>query len=290
MPNNKVTRAIRDLRNARMALVESNIVDLMDLIESSTWASHPLWLAYGTKLDDSDIVYYFQEMFDTLTALTGEDVPYVKARNGRMTLLIVGTYPGDIPLGPFWTEDVRMSKKIGNTRSMRLIKFGQAVQRDLQNRPEQWENSLRASHIYLTTHRECARAVGRVLNIDMENHDLTKTRIVQVALGFMWHWHGDRAVGDEDLMAIARDAISAGHLEVEDHHPEFQAGSLDVLKMFADRVAVHLQKDPQDDGNGWMLKECFIPERYRVEWREFSDAHKHLDMYALAWDRGLANI
>ena len=285
MPDNKVTRAVRALKSSRMALVGSNIIDLMDLIETSTWASHPLWLAYGTKLDSSDLVYYCPEMFDTLTALTGEDVPYVKAHNGKITLLIVGAYAGEIPLGPFWTDDVKIPKTMGKTRSVRLLRFGQAVQRDLEHRRAQWESSLRDGKFYLTTHRDCARAVGRVLGIDMENHDLTKTRIVQVALGFMWHWQGGRATGDEDLMAMARDAISAGHLEVEDHHPEFAGGSMDPLKMFADRLSVHLQKDPQDVGNGWLLKECFIPEAYRDQWRDFSDANRHLDLYALAWDR-----
>ena len=42
-----------------------------------------------------------------------------------------------------------------------------------------------------------------------------------------------------------------------------------VSQMFADRSAVHLQKDLLDDGNGWLLNRRFIPEHYTVQWEMF---------------------
>ena len=108
--------------------------------------------------------------------------------------------------------------------------------------------------------------------MDMEDHDLSKTRIVQVALGFMWHWVGKTR--DERLMQRAVDAIKAGHLELENHHPEFH-GALDCEKMFAARVAVHLQKDLPDGRNGWALDPRFFPEQARVQWEMFREKNKH---------------
>ena len=47
------------------------------------------------------------------------------------------------------------------------------------------------------------------------------------------------------MKKLALDAVHAGHLEVENHHPEHEkvrAGNVDVYKPFADRLSVNLQK------------------------------------------------
>ena len=49
-----------------------------------------------------------------------------------------------------------------------------------------------------------------------------------------------------------------------------------VSQMFADRSAVHLQKDLLDDGNGWLLNRRFIPEHNTVQWEMFKNRNKQM--------------
>ena len=65
---------------------------------------------------------------------------------------------------------------------------------------------------------------------------------------------------NQELAEMALATIEEGHLRAENHHPEFD-GELDCDKMFADRVAVHLQKEQPDGMNGWSLNPKFIPEK-----------------------------
>ena len=256
-----------------------------NLSRRTEWASHPIWLAYATRLDQSPIMFYLPDLYDALVEITGEEFGFYQAYtiSGDITLRILGVYEGNQPIGPFWYESMTLPEKGVSNRAARLLEFGKAAQGELQFYEEEWQNSCRDSEKYLSIHRACVRRVGRVLGVDMDDHDITKTRIVQVALGFMWHWPGDKSMRKESLMRLAQDAIKAGHLELEDHHPEFQ-GKIDSEKMFADRLAVHLQKDLPDDGNGWLLNPRFIPEQNRVQWEEFRNKNKHLNMYELVWN------
>ena len=126
------------------------------------------------------------------------------------------------------------------------------------------------------------------------DHDLTKTRLVQIALGLLWHWPGDRTADESQLTDVAMDAIRAGHLEVENHHPEFEsvnADRVDVHKLLTDRVCVHLQKDPKDTKKGWDVNLNFIPTIYREEWFRFAEQHKDICLYAaLEQARAVAKI
>ena len=262
-----------------------------NLSRDTVWASHPIWLAYATRLDQSPIMFYLPELYDALVQITGEEFGYYGAHtySGDITLYIVGVYEGKQPLGPFWHEDMCLAGKDVSNCTARLLKFGKALQEELHFYKEECENSCRDSEKYLSIHRACVRGAGRVLSVDMEDHDITKTRIVQVALGFMWHWTGEQSMRKESLMLLAKDAIKAGHLELETHHPEFKkkpdcGNEFDCEKMFVDRLSVHLQKDPSDGENGWLVDPIFIPEPNRAQWELFRNRNKHLNMYELVWN------
>ena len=107
--------------------------------------------------------------------------------------------------------------------------------------------------------------------------------IGQIALGFLWHWPGDRTAGESQLTDVAMDAIRAGHLEVEDHHPEFESANadhVDVHKLLTDCLCVHLQKDPEDTKNGWDVNLNFISKIYKEECFRFAEQHKDICLYA----------
>ena len=256
------------------------------LLRDSEWRSHPIWLAYATRLDQSCVMFYLPDMYNALVKLTGEDFGYYEAKtcSGDITLFIIGTFEGEQPIGPFWNNEMSPPEKGITSCAKRLLKFGKEAQKELEMHRMEWGFSCRESERYHSIHRKCVRRVGKVLGVDMEDHDLTKTRIVQIALGYMWHWAGDKSLRSETLMELASDAIKAGHLELENHHPQFH-GEIDCEKMFANRVAVHLQKDAADDGNGWLLNPMFIPDQYKQQWETFRRKNEHLNLYDSVWNK-----
>lgn len=251
----------------------------MTLVHVPQFPGNPIWLSWATKLDQSDILYFLPETYDMLTMLTGESPDYLEAvtRNGAMRLYITGMFPGDQPMNYFW--DDAFDDKVHSLpyRLQRMATFAKSLQHNLAttNTPSHWCESFIASYSYLTLHRHVVKEVGSMLGVDMVDHDLSKSRIVQIALGYLWHWTGDSHV--EELKALAMDAVRAGHLEVEDHHPE--CATLDVTKLFADRLSVHLQKDPNDGCGGWAIKPVFIPHNLQVSWEHFRDANNYINLY-----------
>ena len=283
---------MEDILYISNTLAESGITLEMDrpdikcnIARKTEWAAHPVWLAYATKLDQSRVMFFLPDMYDALVTVTGVEYGYYGAfsDSGDIALRIVGVYNGEQPLGPFWDYNLKLPEEGIPHHTRRLLNFGREVQKELPLRFVEWDISCRASDCYLTVHRKCVRALGRALYVDMEDHDLTKTRIVQVALGYMWHWIGDKSLRDESLMRLAVDTIKAGHLELENHHPEYD-GALDCDKLFTDRVAVHLQKDEPDGAHGWSLDMKFIPEQYRDQWDNFKVKNMHLNLYEVVWN------
>lgn len=159
---------------------------------------------------------------------------------------------------------------------------------DKKERLQSWAESFQAGYDYLILHRKCVVQMGKTLNIHMADHDLTKTRLVQIALGYMWHW-GESDKPDTEyennLEALGTDAIAAGHLELENHHPQYK-GKLVVEheKLFVDRLSVHLQKDERDDMGGWAIKHYFIPAEYKVEWEAFKAKYEQINLNEQVWD------
>ena len=190
-----------------------------DGVLTETWSSHPYWASWATKFDETDLIYYFPEVFELLILLTGKKLDYVPVWCGNQ----FGFYRGELPFGPFWHDDFKFKMKYVGGRMAHICAFAQCLQEELDvvdsDRIYLWLKSFRDSNDYLTMHRLIVRRVGH-LNIDMDDHDLTKSRIVQIALGFLWHWSGENDQSSH-MKKLALDTVHAGHLEVENHHPEY---------------------------------------------------------------------
>ena len=253
---------------------------------SEAWKSDPYWVSWATKLDDTDFAYFLPEIYQTLAILTEKTYDYVPVWCGDICLYFVGVFCGDQPFGPFWHDSFTDKMHIVESRmARRLCAFAKCLQDDLDKTGlDKWVKSYLDSNSYLTEHRRIVRRVGQLLDVDMDNHDLSKSRIVQIALGFLWHWPGERENSDQisNTMELALDAVHAGHLEFENHHPEHATagmGCVDVDKLFVDRLSVHLQKDPPDEQNGWGINLIFIPLQYRDEWTSFVESHGKVNLY-----------
>ena len=48
--------------------------------------------------------------------------------------------------------------------------------------------ALSEAELYFRFHRIIAQQAGEALGVDMRDHDLSKTRLVQLALAYCWHW------------------------------------------------------------------------------------------------------
>ena len=254
-----------------------------------SWRLSPIWTSWATILDGGTIAFYLPETHSALTTLTGIQVDYIRTRfiGSTMTLFLVGYYEGELPFGPFWSEDFTANIDQLSSQMRRKLSFAKDLQEVLNSCESKnnwsWFVSYKEAMGYFLVHRGTVIEVGKLLDIDMNDHDVTKTHIVQIALGFLWHWPGDRTPSESQLMGLALDTIRAGHLEIENHHPEFEcanAGLVDIHKLFTDRVCVHLQKDPKDDKNGWDINVDFIPMIYRDEWFKFGDLHNDKYLYS----------
>ena len=69
-----------------------------------------------------------------------------------------------------------------------------------------------------------------------------------MAFAQAWDWPSAREENEQlsDKKKLALDAVHAGYLEVENQHPKHEAvgiGVVDVYKLFADCLLVHMQKE-----------------------------------------------
>ena len=265
--------------------------DLGGIRRARHWSRIPVWLANATRIDATNIFMYTREYYDQMRHQTGfapEAFPVITKE--KQVYLILGEFTGTQPLQPIWPD--RFKKPI-KPRGSALAVFAKLLQSHMDKEgPEKYVEALERAEDYLSLHRHIARNSGDALGIDMESHDLSKTRLVNWALAYLWHWEGNADDKSNLLTQAAQTAVKEGHCEREDHHPEFEAagnGELDHFKMFADRISVHLQKDPKDTKGGWGVDPAFIPLAWRAEFVAFQRGFGHIDMYEQALKTGLAD-
>ena len=82
-----------------------------DGVLTETWSSHPYWASCATKFDETDLIYYLPEVYDTLALMTGKKLDYVPVWCGNQLFYAVGFYRGKLPFGPFWHDDFKFKMK-----------------------------------------------------------------------------------------------------------------------------------------------------------------------------------
>ena len=202
-----------------MLLNDKGIDDLNG--KGYAWKTDPYWMSWGAELDDTCLMYFLPETYEMLASLTGKRFDYISAQWGDIRLYIVSFYRGEQLCGPFWQEHFTDHLKDLSPRMKRICAFVKLLQEDIDmsgaDKVYEWMRSYRESESYLSLHHEIVKQVGNLLEVDMNDHDLTKSRVVQIASGFLWYWGGERESDElSHMKEVALDCIHPGHLEIED--------------------------------------------------------------------------
>ena len=101
-------------------------------------------------------------------------------------LFLVGYSLGEQSFGPFWSEEFIAKMDHIPSQMSRKLYFARKLQEVLSkcdsDRSWRWIKSYREAMQYFSIHRGIVMAVGELLDINMNDHDLTKTRL------FRLHW------------------------------------------------------------------------------------------------------
>ena len=267
--------------------------DLQELRHEYDWYRvHQRFFVYATRLDRTNIFYFQPAVYEALQTLWGTSGPkaWRAYTNDNRCFWIVGLCDDPQPLGPFWDEEASydnlLHSPLADSTDMPhvcdLFAFARMVQPRIDAQKDAFKKAFQAAMAYHTKHRLLVREVGKLTHIDMDDHDLTKSRLVQVALAYAWHWPEHLAPKDEALDKAAKLAIRGGHCELEDHHPEYEDvnfGRVDPEKLLVDRVSVHVQKDTMDRENGWAVDPMYIPDKYLNVWDALKKEHADKNLY-----------
>ena len=145
---------------------------------------------------------------------------------------------------------------------------------------EEVQEALERGEQDLKDHREFLFKVFSIVSMPPTlSHDLTKTKLVNFALGRCFSSDDlevlQAAVTFEDCMALVRRL----HLEVENHHPEHGARpALSLLDMYLDRVSRGVQKTHGWNKAAWSISERFAPLAYRGDFANLEKRYGHLEL------------
>ena len=264
------------------------IEDIATLSFQSNWHKSRIWFTMATQLDDTDIYYFLPDRYHALSKLTEEHYRYVVVNAGDIQLYVMGLCSKKQPFAPFWTDTMRKNLvrflPTISIPALHELRFALRLEQYFEERQNydvvlNWEDAWYDCRRYQNTHRKYVIAVGKALDISMTSHDLTKTRMVQVALGYLYHWRFDMEVHNDTLVNLAKEVVQECHTKLEPHHPEFGPG-FNAAEMFCDRIAVRIQKQPPVlEANGFDLHEQFIPMQCKDAWIKFKEEHSHVNMY-----------
>ncbi len=249
------------------------------------WKQSPLWQGWATKLDNTHLWYMLPIEYNILCKLTEQQPIYLEANIAdRITLYFLGTNKQlAMPAGEIWQDEwkdglpEKLASKLDEKEKV-LIHWAERLWSSLKENRDHWDKAYKDGLVYFLRHRHLVRSVGKLLEESMEDHDLTKTNLVLYALAYSWYWPEER---DEVDTKLARAVIHKRHLAQEDHHPEFESGVINPHRLFCDRLAVHIQKNPGDDEEfGWKIVD-WIPETLRPKFEEFHAENKDNNLYEI---------
>lgn len=212
----------------------------------STWYMEPLWAGWASSLDGSNIYYLTEEEYTLLAKLTQRNINVVVVRIGNVNVCLLGELD-QMQLAYLrrcriiWNADyteICKDRDLFTHRELDIIFWAKYIDAVMQTHPTEVKHVYEQAFRYYEKHRIISRTFGMEMDIDMTDHDVSKTRLVHFALGFMVHEPFSK---NKAHYLVAYEYVTKFHLQVEDHHPEY-GNDVDMNKLFVDRIATGVQK------------------------------------------------
>ena len=199
---------------------------LPEIRAARSWAEDPHFLAYATRLNKSHIFYFQPPLFEAVKSIWGVSGPpcWPAYTNEDVVYYIVGIFKGNQPLGPFWDESANINaineekcnsnfspKKLGIGLPLRIpgllfiFNFASQLQTHMDESPKEFYQAMKTALHYHTLHSRMTKKL-----LKQSDEDLFKSRIIHVALAFLFHW-GDTSQ-DRRLRRRAQRALDASHI------------------------------------------------------------------------------
>ena len=176
--------------------LRADLSHLAEIRRSFDWALEPHFLAYATRLDRTNIFYFQPEVYRGVETLWGVSGPkfWPAYTSDDKLFWVVGMYRGRQPVGPFWDDKADFTRLLASDLMYSpqmphvcdLFSFGKAIQPHINT--SHFACAIQEAIRYHTLHRCVVRRVGQITGADMDDHDLTKSRIIHVALAYARHW------------------------------------------------------------------------------------------------------
>jgi hypothetical protein len=210
--------------------------------------------------------------YSFLAEATGYRPLHFRWKCGELNLVILGNAdPNQVKQKGQWTDSLPQDHIL--TRWARRVHH----ERMDTSRKVVWDLAFTESRRYHTKHRELVRKIGKVLQVDMDSHNLTKSTLVHYALGYMWFWPQEHDPATRDLAEMV---MKEHHRKREDHYCEYP-GIMDSKKVVADRLGAHILVDKGNDGQrGWRISSWLYPDVV-TDYEHIKKEFGHTNLYHL---------
>ena len=223
--------------------------------------------------------------YEMLSRLTKTSYSYQASQVGDIKIYILGFTSKTPKFGTF--IDARVRENLDaclpylSIPALTELKFALLVQSEINKGPHHyflWKRAFHQSQQYFRIHRDTVLRVSNILNLFCPGHDLTKTKLVIIALGFCWHWEDNTK--QEFILENAMNLVKICHLQLEDHHPQCEDETAWDL-LFCDRISVHMQKStcPIYEERGFDLDPKFIPPEASDKWLAFKQRYIDINLW-----------
>ena len=278
-------RILRIFNDYEIPYVIETINELVEMSYFGQWVNDSVFRSWATELDKTQLFYMIPERYEALKQLTGATFPAIPVTIGKVDIVLLGVTSKVPRFGP-WVNS-RMIKQILSSNLdfdegvLSQFKFAMLFQNYVDSDSEyhcQMKKALDASMNWFRLHRKVVNRVFKALMLDDKGHDLTKDRLVQVALGYIWHY--PQEYKNNKLMDAANDVIRFSHFNKESHYLNSKK-KVNWEHLFADRLAYHLQntENPVYQERGFDVASRYIPAEAKDQWDTFKNIHGCVNLW-----------
>lgn len=251
-------------------------VHLPSTVLHTKWYEKPLWQSWATRLDWSHTFYVLPGEYRILAEATGYRPPHFKWSCGDIRLVILGNAdPACVSDNIYWTDSLPQQNILSE-----WAKTLHAERLDAK-KAEKWDHVYAEAFKYHVKFRDLVRKIGKVLDVDRDCHNLTRTRLVLFAMGYLFFWQGSH---DQTTKELAKRIFKEYHTNKEDHNNGYP-GERDILNIIADRLTAHLLLEFENDGQrGWKIPENWLTSAdMKSQYESIKKEFGHINLYDLRY-------